>query len=204
MNSQTVLGKVTFLPFGWINSTSCCSPAIPRDCSAPGDSSSRQEPSNLLESREPPARTLPVGQQTHPGVDQQLDQSLGGEEQPHACVLLRQELPTLQAAPGWGWGVPGWGWGVPGGMSWEVSWGAAPCPIAGAAGAPDGRGAGVRTGERRSPGGCGTWLGQGRAHGALGSFVLGRVEEGGDDGYWKKAGEGIREGFSCRSGSTRS
>lgn len=81
-----------------------------------------------------------------------------------------------------------------------MSWGAAPRSIPGAAGALNG----VRTGDRRSPGGCGSWLGQGRAHGALGSFVLGRVEEGGDDGYWKKAGEGIKGDFPADPGSARS
>lgn len=40
MSSQTVCRLLGKLTFRWINSTSCCSPAIPRDCSAPGDSSS--------------------------------------------------------------------------------------------------------------------------------------------------------------------
>lgn len=66
-----------------------------------------------MELQEPQVSDLPVGQQTHPGVDQQLDQSLGGEEQPHSGVLLGQELPTLQAAPGWGVGGAG-------GVSWGL------------------------------------------------------------------------------------
>lgn len=110
-----------------------------------------------MELEEPRVSDLPVGQQTHPGVDQQLDQSLGGEEQPHSGVLLGQELPTLQAAPGWGLGGAG-----------GVSWGAAPCPVRqlrGAGEAPNGHGGVVKVGEhrgeRRSPRGCRSWLGQG-------------------------------------------
>lgn len=44
---------------------------------------------------------VPVGQEAHKGVDHELDESLGGKEQPHADVFVGEELLALQAAPRW-------------------------------------------------------------------------------------------------------
>lgn len=194
-----LLGKVKSLPFGWMCFTLRHQiPAIPQPQLIPAAGRSRGIARNC---GSPRGSHPPVGQQTHPGVHQQLHQSLGGEEQPHAGVLLGQELPTLQAAPGRRWGCPG---GVSGGAARGVPSGAAPRPIQrlhGSGEPPNGHGGVVKVGEHggegRSPGGCGSRLGQGWAPGAVGTLVLCAVEEGGDDGHWKRAGEGVSEGVAC-------
>lgn len=82
---------------------------------------------------------IPVGQETHKGVDHELDESLGGEEQPHADVFVGEELLALQAAARWWWGACG-------GLQRVPTHG----PIqrlCGAGGARDGHGAVVKIGE---------------------------------------------------------